>query len=173
MSATESETRAALEGFPVTWKRVVTDPHGFVADMPEAGGLQEPAVFLVLCAAANALGHLLRGWGPGGVLGVFVWQLVAAVVMAAVFVAIAQNLFDGRGGFEPTFRAVAYAWAPLVLFWIPLVGVVAQLYSAYLMLRGLERVQRLDPTRAALTLVIGIAILWLLRGLRTGGPVWI
>jgi hypothetical protein len=107
------------------------------------------------------------------VLAVFAWQIVAALVMAALFVLIAQNLFDGRGGFEPTFRIVAYAWAPLVVYWVPLLGVLAWVYSAYLLLRGLERAQRLDTTRAALTLVIAVAILWVLRSVRTGGPAWI
>ena len=173
VSESQSEARAVLEGFPSTWKRIVTDPHGALADMPETGGLQQPATFLVICAAINALGHVLRGWGPLAVLAVFAWQLVAAVVMAALFVLIAQNLFDGRGGFEPTFRIVAWAWAPLVVYWVPVLGVLAWLYSGYLLLRGLERAQRLDATQAALTLVISVAILWVLRSVRTGGPAWI
>src|SRR2546425_472542 len=83
-----------------------------------------PATFLALCAAANALGHLLLGWGVRAVVGVFVGQVVGALVAAALFVLIAQHLFGGRAGFEPTFRVVAYAGAPLVIFWVPFFGLV-------------------------------------------------
>jgi len=167
MSTDEFQARAALEGFPATWKRVVTDPHGFIADMAETGGLGEPATFLASCAALNAAGHLVIGSGVAGMVWMFVWQLIAAVVIAVLFVLVAQHLFEGRGGFEPTFRVVAYAWAPLVFYWVPVVGAIAWLYGAYLMLRGLERVQRLDTTRAVLTLLIGFAAVWALRGLRS------
>jgi len=63
------------------------------------------------------------------------------------------------------------AAAPSLAFWVPLLGVVALLYSAYLALRGLERVHGLDPTRALLTLGVGVAVLWLLRNAFTGPPV--
>ena len=51
---------------------------------------------------------------------------------------------------------------------MPFVGGLALVYSAYLMLRGLERVHSLDTTRAALTLVIGLAALWVFS--RAGRP---
>jgi len=160
------------ERFVATWRRVLTDPHGFFADMPQTGGLPEPTAFLAVSAAVNAAGHLLVGWGVRGMLGVFVGQVVGAFIAAAAFVLIAQNLFDGRAGFEPTFRVVAFAAAPLVLFWVPLVGVVAWLYMAYLLVRGLEQVQAIDATRAVLTVLLGLGALWLLRAARAGGPVW-
>jgi hypothetical protein len=172
MADTTFDTRSALESFPATWRRVVTEPHAFFADMPETGGLGAPAAFLAACAALNALGHVLMGWGIGGAIAVFVGQMIGAVVLAALLVLIAQHLFDGHGGFEPTFRVVAYAAAPLVVFWVPIVGRLAWLYGAYLILRGVERVQKLDATRAVLTVVIGVAALWLLGSLRAGGPVW-
>ena len=168
MATTESEPRPGIEGFPALWQRVVMAPHGFFADMPQTGGLGEPALFLGLCAAINAVGHFLFGAGVWGVIGSFVGQLVAAFVLAALLVLIAQHLFEGRAGYEPTFRVVAYAWAPLVVGWLPLVGSLALVYTAYLLLRGLERVQGQDTTHAALTLVISLAVLWILG--RAGRP---
>ena len=162
MSTREFESRSPLEDFPTLWQRVVTDPLGFFAGMPETGGLQAPTIFLAICAGINALGHLLFLSGLRGMLSIFVWQLVAAFLMAALFVLIAQNLFGGRAGFEPTFRVVAYATAPLVFSWVPFVGTVAGLYAAYLMMRGIERVQVMDTTRAVLTVVVGVVAIWLL-----------
>ena len=169
MATMESEPRAGIEGFPALWQRVVTAPHGFFADMPQAGGLGKPTIFLALCAAINAAGRLLFAAGVRGLIASFVGQMVAAFVLAALLVLVAQNLFEGRGGYEATFRVVAYAWAPLVVGWLPLVGSLALVYAAYLMLRGLERVQAQDTTRAALTLVISLAILWILA--RAGRPI--
>jgi hypothetical protein len=171
MASREFAARAAFEQFPAVWQRVITDPLGFFAEMPETGGLAEPGAFLALCAAINALGHLLFMVGLGAMLGVFLWQLIAAVVLAAFLVVIAQNLFAGRGGFEPTFRVIAYAWAPLVVGWVPFVGGIALLYTAYLVVRGLERVQGLDTARAVLSVVVGAAVLAILR-LARFGPAW-
>jgi hypothetical protein len=170
-TSTEFEPRSAIEGFPAVWQRVVTDPHGFFADMPETGGLQQPAVFLALCAAVNAVGYLLTFAGVPGAIGIFVVQLVAGAVLAALLVLIAQHLFGGRAGYEPTFRVVAYAWAPLVVAWIPYAGRLAVVYAAYLMIRGIEHVHGVDTTRAVLTVVLGAGVLWLL-GLAGVGPAW-
>ncbi len=169
MATTESEPRAGIEAFPALWQRVVTAPHAFFADMALTGGLGEPTLFLALCAAINAVGHLILGAGVGGMIESFVGQMVKAFVLAALLVLVAQHLFEGRGGYEPTFRVVAYAWAPLVVFWLPGVGSLALVYAGYLMLRGLERVQAQDTTRAALTLVISVAVLWVLA--QAGRPI--
>ena len=167
MSTPESEARLALEAFPVTWRRIMTDPHGFFADMPETGGLGQPFAFLAICATINAAGYLLVG-GVRGFVIALAGQLIGTVLVAALLVLVAQHLFEGRGGFEPTFRVVSYAAAPIVVAWVPLLGVLAAVYRAYLMLRGIERVQGLDTTRAVLTVLVGIAVLSVLG--RPGGP---
>jgi len=165
MSSTgEFEGAAVLEGFPNTWKRVMTDPRGFFADMPEVGGLQAPLAFLGVSAVISAAGHLVMGWGLGG-------QVLGAFVSAALYVLVAQHLFGGRAGFEATFRVVAYAAAPMVLSWLPWrLGVLAVLYGAYLTIIGLERVHAFDATRAVLTVVIGLGATWLLFAARRRGP---
>jgi hypothetical protein len=166
MATSESDARATVEGLVGTWRRVVTEPHAFVADLPETGGLGEPFGFLAAVAAVNAVGVAAVGGGVAGLLGAFVVLVVATVLSAALAVLVAQNLFDGRGGFEPTFRVLAYAAAPLVVAWIPVLGGLAVAYAAYIAIRGLERVQRVETTRAVLTLLIAVAVLWLLRVVR-------
>jgi len=154
--------RSTQTNFMRTWQRVMTDPHGFFAEMPQAGGLGDPGTFLLFTGALNAVGHLVLGAGIFGMLASFVFHVVMAGVVAALFTVIAQQLFEGKAGFEPTFRVVAYATAPLVFSWVPFVGTVAGLYAAYLMMRGLERVQVMDTTRAVLTVVLGVVAIWLL-----------
>lgn len=162
MTPTEPGWRTTQANFVQTWQRVMTDPHGFFAEMPQAGGLNDPAVFLLITSGLNAVGHLIFGWGFGGMLAVFVSHVVLAGTAAALFTVIAQQLFEGKAGFEPTFRVVAYATAPLVFSWVPVVEVVARLYAAYLAMRGIERVQSVDTTRAVLIVVVGAVAIWLL-----------
>ena len=162
MTPTEPGWRTTQANFVQTWQRVMTDPHGFFAEMPQAGGLNDPAVFLLITSGLNAVGHLIFGWGFGGMLAVFVFHVVLAGVAAALFTVIAQQLFEGKAGFEPTFRVVAYATAPLVFSWVPVVEVVARLYAAYLAMRGIERVHSVDTTRAVLIVVVGAVAIWLL-----------
>jgi hypothetical protein len=162
MTPTEPGWRTTQANFTHTWQRVMTDPHGFFAEMPQAGGLGDPGTFLLIIAALDAVGHLILGWGVVGMLASFVFLVVLAAVTAALFTVIAQQLFEGRAGFEPTFRVVAYSSAPLVFSWVPFVGTVAQLYAAYLALRGIERVHVVDTTRAVLTVVLGVVAIWLL-----------
>jgi len=144
----------------------MTDPHGFFAEMPQAGGLGDPGTFLLITGLLNAVGHLVLGSGIGGMLAWFVFHVVLAGVIAALFTVVAQQLFEGKAGFEPTFRVVAYATAPLVFSWVPFIGAVAGLYAAYLTMRGIERVHIMDTTRAVLTVVVGAVAIWLL-GLST------
>src|SRR5262249_2536938 len=63
---------APAMGFIDTWRRVMSDPRSFFADMAQAGGLQEPLAFLAVCAAVDAVGTLLMGWGIRGMIGTFV-----------------------------------------------------------------------------------------------------
>src|SRR5256884_5192418 len=151
MSSTrEFEGAAVLEGFPNTWKRVMTDPRGFFAEMPEVGGLQAPLAFLGVSAVINAAGHLVFGWGLGGFVRIVLFQVLGAFVSAALFVLIAQHLFSGRAGFEATFRVVAYAAAPTVLAWLPWIGVLAVVYGVDLTVVGLGRGHGVDTNRGRL-----------------------
>src|SRR4029077_15143782 len=100
-----------------TWRRVMSDPRGFFTEMPQAGGLQEPLIFLGVCAVIDALGTLLIGWRLGAAISVLVWIVIGGFIVATTLTLVAQNLFDGRAGFEPTFRVVAYSAAPVVFFW--------------------------------------------------------
>ncbi len=173
MTTGEFEGSTHAEGFPVAWRRVITEPRAFFADMREVGGLSAPFAFLAICAALNGAGHVIVGWGVHGLVWVIVWQIVGAILSAAIFVLIAQHLFHGRAGFEPTFRVVAYAAAPTVFAWLPGLGAIAVIWTAYLTVLGLERVQAFDTTRSVLTVILGwAAVFLLLTGRRHHPRIW-
>lgn len=164
----------AADDFVTTWRQVVQNPVGFFATMPESGGLGEPMRFLGICAAIDAAGTLLVTWSLHATIAAAVWLLVGSIVLAAVLTLVSQHLFEGRAGFEPVFRVVAWGSAPAVAFWIPRFGGLACLYAWYLHVRGVERVQNLDAARATLATTVAWVGVWLVvRGL-AGAPLgWI
>ena len=55
MTPTEPGWRTTQANFVQTWQRVMTDPHGFFAEMPQAGGLNDPGIFILITAGLNAV----------------------------------------------------------------------------------------------------------------------
>ena len=157
----------ATGDFVTTWRQVVQDPAAFFANMRETGGLAEPMRFLALCAAIHAGGTFLVSWSIAVAVWAFVALVVGAVLIATALTLVTQQLFEGRAGFEPVFRAVAYGFAPAVAFWVPLLGGIAMVYAWYLHVRGIERVQNLDAGRATLATVVAWVAVWVIaRGAR-------
>jgi hypothetical protein len=154
-----SDPNFAPFGFTDTWRRVTTEPRAFFAEMPQVGGLRDPLVFLAICAVLNGLGVLVWHMSLSAAVGAVLRSVLQGVVLAAITTLVAQQLFDGPAGFEPTFRAVAYAAAPLALAWVPGLGVLAQVYAWFLAIRGLESVQRLDTAKAVMSVAIAVGLL--------------
>lgn len=151
------------------WRRVVTDPGGFFADMPLAAGLGEPITFLALCAAVAGVGTLIVTWSLWAAIGTVIGLVALMLFEAVLLTLVAQQLFDGRAGFEPTARVVAYGFAPGVFLWLPRIAVLAVLWILYLQVRGVERVHVLDTSRAVLAVLVAAAATALLvLGLRGG-----
>jgi hypothetical protein len=144
--------------FADTWRSVMSDPRTFFASMPTTGGLNEPLAFLAICAAIDAAGVLLVSWSVFATIGAFLWVVVAGFVIAGILTVVTQQLFGGREGFEPIFRVVAYAMAPAVFFWLPRLSVLAWIYSWFLQVRGVERVQGFEPANAVLSVAVGAVV---------------
>ncbi len=169
MATPPIDTQAAGAGFGTTWRRVITEPRAFFATMPTTGGLGEPLGFVAACAALNALGALVVTFSPAAFVGTLVWELAWAFALATALTLIAQQLFDGPRGFEPVFRAVAYAAAPTVFAWIPRVGMLALVWTWYLAVRGIERVQGFDALRAVASVAVGVVVVRLVGTALLGG----
>jgi hypothetical protein len=146
------------DSFIGVWKRVVTDPRGFFQDMPVRGGIQSPLLFLVGCLIAAALGYLIvgpRGFG----LGLVFWGTVRSFLYALVFLLVARHVFAGSADYEANYRVVAYATAPMVFMWIPWIGQLTFLYTLFLVIVGLEKVNGFDAVRSVLTVLLASVVL--------------
>ncbi|TMA78271.1 MAG: hypothetical protein E6J72_14480 [Deltaproteobacteria bacterium] len=161
----ELQTDNLFDSFSGVWKRVTTEPRRFFEEMPITGGLQAPLLFLVICLAIAAVGFLLIG-PRGFAFWIIVLGLVRAFVGALVLMVIARQIFHGTGDYEATFRALAYASAPVALLWLPLIRPLVVVYLLFLIIIGLERVQGFDATKAVLTMLLAVvtvgAIMWTL-----------
>jgi hypothetical protein len=156
--------------FASVWQEVVRDPRTFFATMSETGGLSDPMTFLAICAGLNAAGTLLVSWSLWTAVGSFIWLVLGSFVVAAGLTLVTQQIFDGRAGFEPIFRVVAYASAPAVAFWVPRLAALPCCYAWYLQVRGVERVDGFEGGRAALATTIAWVAAWLVARSLWGGP---
>jgi hypothetical protein len=89
-------------------------------------------------------------------------------VDAALLYLMAARLMGGRGSYEATFRVVCYASAVNLFTWVPLVGLLAQLYEIYLAALGLSVVHRIGMGRAVVavgctaTVFLALAVVFML-----------
>ena len=161
----ELQTDNLFDSFTGVWKRVTTEPRRFFEEMPVTGGLQSPLLFLLICLAITALGFLLIG-PRGFAFWILVLGIVRAFVGAFILTVIARQVFRGTGDYEATFRALAYSSAPIALLWLPLIRPLVVLYTLFLIIIGLERVQGFDATKSVLTMLLAVitvgAITWTL-----------
>lgn len=169
MDAAEFDRNDFIYSFAQVWKKLMTDPQGFFLAMPLTGGLANPLVFATLCLLIAGIGFLVSGYGLRLSLALILWGIVRLFFGAALLLLIAWKLFEGKGDYEATFRALAYAAAPIVLLWVPIVKYGAALYTAYLLITGLQRAHAFDNVKAVLTVLVTMMVGFFLA-LSLGGP---
>jgi len=169
MDAAEFDRSDFIYSFGHVWKKVMTDPRGFFLAMPLTGGLMNPLLFTAASLTLAGIGFVVSGRGVKLALIVLLWGIVRLFISVALLQLIARKLFDGQGDFEVTFRACAYAGAPVVLLWVPGIRYLAALYIGYLLIVGLRRAQEFDSVKAVLTIVLAM-IAGVFLSLPFGGP---
>jgi hypothetical protein len=152
-AAAEFDPKDPLASFGATWKKVMLEPRLFFDTLPPAGGLQPPLAFAAICLTIGGIEFMLFGGGIRGLIGLFAIGVLRLFVGTAIVALVAQQLFEGRGDYEATFRAIAYSMAVVALIGLPIVKYFAALYGAYLALVGIARAQSFDTVRALLTML--------------------
>jgi len=169
MDAAEFDRSDFIYSYGQLWKKIITGPQGFFPAMPLTGGLTNPLLFAVISLALTGVGFIVRGGGVKLALIILLMGVVRLFISAALLLLIAWRLFEGKGDFEATFRACAYATAPVVLLWVPGIRSLAVLYSGYLVILGLQRAQGFDSVKATLTVVLAL-IAGVFLSFLFGGP---
>jgi hypothetical protein len=99
---------------------------------------------------------------------IYVSMLVGWFIGAGIYHLLIR-LFGGKGDYATTYRTMVYTYTPMLLFgWIPLVGLVASLYSLYLFVKGVSKLHRISVGRTILALFgipIAIAVVVAIGGI--------
>lgn len=166
MSDTEFLPQEGPKGFVRVWRKVMLDPQGFYREMPSSGGFENPLIFLGICGFFYFILKVIVGGLPDAINALFLVALTY-IFGPGILMLASQFLFQGEGDYEGTLRLCAYAGACLTLAWIPTLGIIAYVYSLYLIFLGTEKVHKLETTKAAIVtlvaiLVTGAIMLWVL-----------
>jgi hypothetical protein len=169
----EFNNKDFLNSFIGVMKTVLVRPNDFYQHMPTIGGYSPPFVFLAVCAGFSAIlaaAIAKVGWSEGVflVLKLFIFHVMFSFIGAGILHLIAQQFFEGKGGYEGVYRTVAYAGVVYLVTWIPIVGFFAYLFGLYLQTLGLERVHTITAGQAVVTALIAFAI-YLIMALVVGG----
>ncbi len=178
--------------FVSTLRNVLLSPVNFFRGIARQGDFINPAVFALIVALIVALiggivglvvSPFLAGPGDtgealvGGIVG-FVFSLVLTPILVAIVLLIAAGISHllvllfvkpSNAGFEATFRAICYSYAPNifnVLAPIPLLGqliaLAAAVYSIVLAILGIRELHNTTTGRAAAIVLIPVAVVLLL-----------
>jgi hypothetical protein len=91
--------------------------------------------------------------------GMFYISMAVGSIISAVILHVIIYLFGGKKGFVNTYKATAYGNTPSVLFsWIPMVNIIFGLWSWYLVVKGLSKLQGLTMGMALLATLIPLIV---------------
>ncbi len=165
----EFNNKDFLNSFIGVMKTVLVRPNDFYEHMPVTGGYAPPFIFLAVCLGVSGfLAAIIAGVDVFLFLKLVIFGAIFSFIGAGILHLIAQQFFEGKGGYEGVYRAVAYAGVVNLLTWIPIVGLLAGLYGLYLQIVGLEKVHKMTAGQAMVTVLIAFAI-YLIFGLVVGG----
>ncbi len=128
---------------------------------------QEAYTIVGIVAAISAIGAILIAFATtdGGAITAIltgVWQGISVFlgyfVWSYLTFFIGTNVFKGTADYGELQRTIGYAMTPQVLSFIPLVGLVASLWSLYLGFVAVRQALDVDNSKAALTIVISFVI---------------
>lgn len=170
-----------LGSFVRTVRDIVTRPVGFFAGIRKSGDFVGPVVFALICVEVtvilSSLISLVLNLATGaqglveGVLG-----FVISLILAPIFVAVALAIYAGilhllvflivkprSTGFEATLRTVAYSSVVGLISWIPILGtIVGSIYNIFLNVVGIRETHGTTTGKAALVVLIPVAVLFVL-----------
>ncbi|MDY6851986.1 MAG: YIP1 family protein [Thermodesulfobacteriota bacterium] len=174
-----------------TIKQVLFSPGVFFDRMPISGGFKGPLIFGVIAGSIGTilsmfwqLAGMLLGVGLGGGMGDFfpatmmVGIIVGFMVLSPIFIAVAlfigsifMHLFliivrGAGGGYQATFRVLAYATTPNLFNIVPFLGgFVAAIWSLVLLFMGLKRAHDISMLRVFLAVIVIPFVLMFILGI--------
>jgi hypothetical protein len=173
-AAVEFRYTDPVQTFIATVQAVVLRPVDFFRGILRQGDLINPLLFAIICYEISAiLGGLLSLIGISGSrgFGAFIVSIIVAPIGAAIGLFIGAGILhllvmlivgSRNSGFEATFRVVAYSAVTSLVSWIPFIGWLLSLYGIYLGIVGIREMHNTTTGKAALVVLIPVAVLVLI-----------
>jgi hypothetical protein len=168
------------EGFGDVAREVWLAPGRFFGRLDPKGGLLRPALFASLVLYVNLLLEevLQEAWRLEfnyGLLTAALPGLIVALVLAPLLVLglslLVLTILDGapsRRKLGPVFRALGYATAIGLVFWIPYASIVALPYGLYVATVAVKEVLFISWSRAAVAALVPLGAVLLVMLLLAG-----
>jgi hypothetical protein len=169
-----------VQTFIATVQTVVPRPVEFFRGILRQGDFINPIIFAIICYEVSViLGGLLRlvGIGADQGFGGFIGSVILGPILAVIGLFIGAGIIhllvmlivgSRNGGFEATFRVLAYSSVTSLVSWIPFIGWIASLYGIYLGIVGIREMHNTTTGKAALVVLIPAAVVLLLVLLLVG-----
>ena len=171
-AATEFTYQDPVQSFVSTVQNVVLRPADFFRGILRQGDFINPLIFAIICYEVSAIlgGIIALAFGNQGFVG-----FIVSIILAPIGTAIA--LFIGAGithllvmlivgsrnsGYEATFRVAAYSSVVNLVSWIPIIGGILSLYAIFLAIVGIREVHTTTTGKAALVVLIPVAVVFVL-----------
>ena len=187
-----------VESFADVVRRVVLQPIGFFAGLPQRGSLLNPLVFALICTEIAAiLGGILSLAGAGGAFvtgygfqvpenqgfGEFIGSVIFAPIGGTIGVFVVAGIAHlllrlvvgaTNAGFGATFRVAAYTSVTSLVSWIPFVGGLLALYGIYLAVVGIREMHSTTTGKALVVVVLPVIVIVVLAllGLLVAGAIF-
>lgn len=172
-----------IRSFIQTTRGVLLNPVAFFRNVPRQNGFAAPLVYALICSViAGVLGGIvnlllalaLGEQGIAGAVGVLFFTIILTPILTVIGLFIGAGIYHllvlllikpSNAGFEATFRVVAYASVTQLLSWLTgvpilgvLVAVVIGVYSIVLSVLGIREIHSTTTGRAALVVLIPVAV---------------
>lgn len=141
-----------------TSKAVLLSPKVFFGAMKKEGDYRRPFLYMVACVLFHVVIFGLLHKNPEVMLKSFFLGILFPLITAGILFVIVTRVFKAQGVYESAFRVNAYASAVNLVTWLPLVGLVFELYRIYLIVIGLSSAFSIKPSRSLLAVLITMAV---------------
>jgi hypothetical protein len=154
----EFEPKAFFSSFFRTSKAILLSPKVFYQGMRREGGFLSPFLYMLGCIIFHVLVFGLLQKNVAFMFRNLLLGLVFPLITAGILFVIIRKIFKASGSYEMAFRVNAYASAVNLVTWLPLVGLLLELYRIYLIVVGLSAAFSIKMTRALLAIALTMAV---------------
>ena len=160
-------SRPVRSGFAVS-RTVLLSPKSFYSNLSTEGPLKGPVLFVLFVSAVSAVLRLAlvfifstAGLGEAliSVLEALVFVALSPVIiglLAGAYLLSIRTFVKKTADFQEVYRMLAYAYAAMIFFWVPVVQAFAFTYTfLVLMTLGVRSVYKTSTTTALVTAITG------------------